>query len=130
MIKKLQPAAGNKSVNHFLTGKSENTLLLYHHFIQTFKNIGAVSLHPTKTMIGIATPQRRIAWITQLGKNFVHIVFPFSKPYNDNLCFQKIAQVPGDDKQFNHHFRMYATEDVNEEVQSFMRLAYEGEEKL
>ena len=114
------------SIEDFLAGKSTQALALYHHFIAAFQEIGPVSLHPAKTMIGIATARRRIVWITALGKNFVHIVFPFSKRYEDNLCFQKIAQVPGDHQQFNHHFRMYATEDVNEEVIRFMRLAYEG----
>jgi len=75
-------------------------------------------------MIGIATPRKRIAYITQLGKNFIHVVFPFEKPYPDNLCFQKIANVPGDEKQHNHHFRMLAKEDVNKELISFMKLAY------
>ena len=83
-------------------------------------------MHPAKTMIGIATSQKRIAYITQFGKNFIHVVFPFEKPYADNLCFQKIAQVPGDDKQYNHHFRMLAKEDVNREVIKFMKLAYKG----
>ena len=78
-------------------------------------------------MIGIANTHKRIAWVTQLGKNFVHVVFPFKQPYNDNLCFQKIAQVPGDNKQYNHHFRMYNAEDVNEEMIGFMRLAYDEE---
>ncbi len=75
-------------------------------------------------MIGIATPRKRIAYITQLGKSFIHVVFPFEKPYSDNLCFQKIAQVPGDTKQFNHHFRMLAKADINKEVLTFMKLAY------
>ncbi len=87
--------------------------------------IGKVTIHPAKTMIGIASDRKRIAYITQLGKNFIHVVFPFEKPHNDNLCFQKIAQVPGDDKQFNHHFRMLSKEDVNKEVKKFMKLAYE-----
>jgi hypothetical protein len=59
-----------------------------------------------------------------LGKDFVDVTFPFKKPYRDNLCFHKIAQVPGQ-QQFNHHFRMYSKEDVNEEVIGFMKLAYE-----
>ena len=43
--------------------------------------------------------------------------FPFKQPYPDNLCFQKIAQVPGEiAHQFNHHFRMLQKEDLNEEV--------------
>jgi hypothetical protein len=114
------------SIENFLAGKSEHTLQLYHHFVDAFQQIGNVSLHPAKTMIGIATPRRRIAWITALGKNFVHVVFPFPQPYEDNLCFQKIAQVPGDTKQYNHHFRMYAIDDVNEEVKNFMQLAFKN----
>jgi hypothetical protein len=76
-------------------------------------------------MIGISNSQKRIAWITQLGKNFIHVVFPFKQEYPDNLCFQKIAQVPGQ-QQFNHHFRMLSPEDVNAEALEFMKLAYRG----
>jgi len=110
-------------LSDFLAGKSEHTLVLFHHFVDEFSKAGAITLHPAKTMIGIANGHKRIAYITQLGKNFIHVVFPFKQPYNDNLCFQKIAQVPGQD-QFNHHFRMLQIEDVNEEVKEFMRLAY------
>jgi hypothetical protein len=112
------------TIDDFLKGKSDHTLDLYAHFTRQYSKIGNVTLHAAKTMIGVATPRKRIAYITQLGKNFIHVVFPFEKPYADNLCFQKIAQVPGDSKQYNHHFRMYAREDLNEEVQKFMRLAY------
>jgi hypothetical protein len=76
-------------------------------------------------MIGISNSHKRIAWVTQLGKNFIHVVFPFKQPYDDNLCFQKVGQVPGQ-QQFNHHFRMINSDDLNEEVLEFMRLAYEN----
>jgi hypothetical protein len=118
----------NKQVNDFLNGKSEHTLLLFRHFIKKFNEVGPVTVLPAKTMLGIANQQKRIAWVTQLGKNFVHVVFPFKQAYPDNLCFQKIAQVPGDAHQFNHHFRMYLTEDVNDEVMRFMKMAFDGEQ--
>lgn len=111
----------------FLTGKSEHTLMLFRHFIAKFETIGDIAIEPTKTMIGISNNHKRITWVTQLGKNFVHIVFPFKQEYMDNLCFQKIAQVPGDAQQFNHHFRLLNPEDVNEEVMGFMKLAYAEE---
>jgi hypothetical protein len=117
------PALENKALDDFLRAKSEHTLLLFHHLVNEFKKVGSITIHPAKTMIGIATPRKRIAYITQLGKNFIHVVFPFEQPYPDNLCFQKIAQVPGDVKQHNHHFRMLNKEDVNAEVKKFMRLA-------
>ncbi|HEY0246432.1 MAG TPA: DUF5655 domain-containing protein [Mucilaginibacter sp.] len=117
----------NKQLSDFLAGKSEHTLMLFHHFVNEYEKLGDVTLHSAKTMIGIANAHKRIAWITQLGKNFIHVVFPFKQEYTDNLCFQKIAQVPGDAHQFNHHFRMYTIEDLNEEVLQYMFMAYKGE---
>lgn len=105
--------------------KNEIARELYEHFVKEFQRIGKVSVIPAKSMIGIATSRKRIAYVTQFGKNFIHVVFMFEKPYDDNLCFQKISQVPGDAKQFNHHFRMLAKDDVNDEVKKFMKLAYQ-----
>jgi hypothetical protein len=116
-----------KQLAGFLAGKSEHTLMLFNHFITHFHEIGNITAEPTKIMIGISNSNKRIAWVTQLGKNFIHVVFPFKKGYPDNLCFQKIAQVPGQD-QFNHHFRMYLAEDLNEEVMTYMELAYREEQ--
>jgi hypothetical protein len=120
----IKSSTGENALNDFLNGKSEHTVMLFRHFIKEYERIGKITVHPAKTMIGIATTCRRIAYITQLGKNFIHIVFPFEQPYSDNLCFQKIAQVPGDDKQFNHHLRILSKDDINDEVKKFMKLAY------
>ncbi len=111
------------NLEELLKGRSEYALMLLQHFIGEFQKIGPVTLHPAKTMIGVANARKRIVYVTQLGKNFIHVVFPFKERYQDNLCFQKIAQVPGE-LQFNHHFRMLRTDDVNDEVTRFMRLAY------
>ena len=100
--------------------------MLFDHFINSFNTIGNVEVVPLKSMIGLDNGHKRVAYITQLGKNFIHVVFPFKQEYPDNLCFQKIAQVPGQ-QQFNHHFRMLNLEDVNDEVLGFMQLAYRGE---
>jgi hypothetical protein len=108
----------------FLRGKSEHTLILFDYFIKQYRTVGHIEILPAKTMIGIGNGLKRIAWVTQLGKNFIHIVFPFKQAYADNLCFQKIAQVPGDAQQFNHHLRILFPEDINQEVLDFMRLAY------
>lgn len=114
-------------LHSLLSGKSSVTAALFHHFIAEFSKVGKVTVHPARTMIGIANQHKRIAYITQLGKDFIHVVFLFKQAYPDNLCFQKIAQVPGDTYQFNHHLRLYAPEDINEEVRGFMKLAYTEE---
>lgn len=115
-------SCGDKVLNDFLDKKTEHTISLFWYFAQSYQQIGVVTVHPTKSMIAFAA-KTRIAYVTRLGKDFIDVVFPFDKAYEDNLCFHKIAQVPGT-QQYNHHFRMHAAEDINEEVKSFMKLAY------
>ncbi len=119
-----RPITKVKTIEELLSGKSAHTVELFYHFVQQYQLLCPVEVRPAKTMIGIATPRKRIAYISQLGKNFIHVFFPFAKPYSDNLCFQKIAHLPGNDKQFNHHLRLFYKEDVNEEVRHYMLLAY------
>ncbi len=119
-----QHACNEKSVADFLKGKSEKTLELFNHFIRTFEQLAELRLNTTKTMISLEHHGKRIVYISQLGKNFIHVVFPFKQLYPDNLCFIKFGQVPGSN-QYNHHLRMYAKEDLNEEVLGFMRIALE-----
>jgi hypothetical protein len=114
-----------ESLEDFVAGKPAQSVSLLHYFIDEFTRIGQVQAIPAKTMIGIATERKRIAYITRIGRNFIHVVFPFTESHQDNLCFEKIAQVPGDTKQFNHHLRMYQREDINAEVRGFMKMAYE-----
>ncbi|NJM24589.1 MAG: hypothetical protein HC859_02745 [Bacteroidia bacterium] len=113
------------TLGDFLKDKSPYAIDLFDHFVAQLQRIGPVDVLPAKSMIGIATQRKRILYVTQFGKGFIHVVFPFKHAHTDNLCFQKIAQVPGDVKQFNHHFRMLAKTDVNAEVKKFMRMAYE-----
>lgn len=112
----------DKVLADFFNGKSDETIALFWHFVQSYQEIGKVTVHPAKSMIGLAA-DTRIAYVIRLGKNFVDVVFPFRQAYPENLCFHKIAQVPGD-QQYNHHLRLFSKSDVNKEVRKFMKLAY------
>lgn len=116
-------SCGDRTLDDFLKGKSEQTVELFWHFADSFQQFGKVGIHPTKSMIGFAA-KTRIAYVIRLGKNFVDVVFPFDQAYSDNLCFHKIAQVPGS-QQYNHHLRLFSPEDLNPEVKKFMKLAYQ-----
>jgi hypothetical protein len=105
--------------------KSGQALMLFDHFIAELQNIGPVNIHPHKTMVSIANAHKPVAYITQAGKSFIHVVFPFRQRYDDNLCFQRIQEVPGRHMVY-HHFRMLNKEDINDEVRKFMRIAYGG----
>ncbi|MBO9674819.1 MAG: hypothetical protein J7577_15330 [Sphingobacteriaceae bacterium] len=110
-----------KQLSDFLNGKTEYTLGLFRFFMEQLSEMGEINLRATKSMVAIES-KTAFAYITQLGKNFVHVVISFDQAYEDNLCFTKIAQVPGT-SQFNHHLRIYFKEDINEEVKRFLRLA-------
>lgn len=113
---------GDKMVSDFLIGKNEGVIHLFQHFILRYQEIGAVKLQATKSMIAIIG-DKRFAYIIKIGKDFIDIVFPFKKPFEDNLCFRKIAPVPGS-TDYNYHLRLYYPEDINEEVLNYMKLAY------
>lgn len=113
-----------KHLSDFLNRKTEYTLGLFRFFIEQLTELGEINLRPTKSMIAIES-KANFAYITQLGKNFIHVVIPFNQPYENNLCFTKIAQVPGTD-QFNHHLRIYFEEDINDEVKGFLKMAIES----
>jgi hypothetical protein len=113
-------------LDQFITGKSVAAVALLDYFIAEFQSIGEITIHPTKTMIGIANKHKRIAYVVQIGKAFIEVIFMFKRPYQNNMCFRKIPQVPGQ-QQFNHHFRMQSVDDINEEILYYMRLAYYNE---
>lgn len=111
-------------ITDFLKGKTEYTLGLFRFFMSQLNTFGVVNVSETKTMIVIYSTVK-FAYITQLGKNFIHVVLPFNQSFDDNLCFSKIAKVTGTN-QFNHHLRIYSVEDLNDEVHHFLKLAFDG----
>ena len=119
-------SCNERTLEDFLKGKSEHTTDLYYYFIDEYRKIGDFVLHPAKSRIGLAHTTRFCS-INQLGKNFIHIVFQFKRPYHDNFCFTRIGQLPGT-SLYNHHCRLYHREDLNDEVRRFMSMAYYGEE--
>jgi hypothetical protein len=115
---------GDKTIGDFLAGKSEFSLSLFDALIAQFNEIGPIQFYATKSMIVIAATVR-FAYIINIGKNFVDLVLPFKIAYEDNLCFRKIALVPGSD-DYNHHLRLMFVEDLNEEVISYLKKAYDN----
>ena len=112
------------AVNHFLAGKSEHTRGLFGRLIAEFEAIGDVRVNAAKSMICIGR-SRNFAYVIYLGKNFIDVVLPFKQTFAENFCFKKIKQVPGS-PDFNHHLRIYHSEDFNDEVRGYMKLAWQN----
>ena len=95
--------------------------MLYHHFIDEYRKLGEFKLHPAKSRIAFAA-RIRFGYINRLGRDFVDIALTFNQPYNDNLCFYRIGEVPGG-KYYQHYLRIFQPEDVNDEVKKYMKIA-------
>lgn len=116
-------SCNERTVEDFLKGKSELTIGLYHHFIYELYKLGEFKLHPAKSRIAFAA-DIRFGYIKTLGKNFLDVALTFRQPFQDNLCFYRIGEVPGG-KYYQHYLRIYRKEDVNEEVKKYMKMAIE-----
>lgn len=114
-------SCNDKTIADFVKGKSAVTIDLYEYFIEELRCLGDFQLYATKSAIALSG-KVRFGHVHRLGKDYVDIVLYFDKAYNDNLCFHKIANVPGSD-QHNHYFRMYSKDDLNDEVLGYMKMA-------
>ncbi|TKC12383.1 hypothetical protein FA048_01830 [Pedobacter polaris] len=119
---------GDKAVSDFLVGKTAIAIHLFDHLISKFEEIGPVKLQATKSMIVISADVK-FAYIITLGKTFVDVVFPFKELFDDNLCFRKMALVPGSN-DYNHHLRIMIPDDINEEVFNYMKKVYANGKNL
>lgn len=120
---KQRHSCNERQVEDFLEGKNEDMVELFHHFIEVYQSLGHFALHPTKSRIGLAA-RIRFGFIHRIGRDFIDIILTFDESYDDNFCFYRIGEVPGD-KIYQHYLRLMHKDDINEEVLKFMKLALE-----
>src|SRR5438067_12607546 len=78
-----------RNLGDFLRGKSAHTVELFDYLVEELLAMAPVKVYPAKSMIAFGL-RTNFAYVTQLGKNFIDVVFPFNEIYADNLCFSKI----------------------------------------
>src|ERR1700756_5149731 len=102
--KKQSHSCGQYTVADFLSGKTEHSIELFHHFINVYKTIGPFDLHPVKTRVALLT-QMRFCSINKIGKDYIDVHLVLTQPFDDTLCFYKIDNLAN--RFFVHHFRLY-----------------------
>ena len=111
-------------VENFLKNKPPAAVALFRLFASQMQTLGPVTLRPTKTTVAFET-HRHMAYLYAFGKSFVSGVFRFPRSYEGHLCFFKVAPVAPGAKVYAHYFRLYEPSDLDEELRSFMKLAYD-----
>jgi len=123
MLRESDPRSKSRSLTDWFKGKPPEIRNNFNHFVKLYKAIGDITVRGARNMIVISTERKGIAYIVP-RKSFIDIVFPFATAYMDTLCFHKVVQNSAGKKEFNHHFRLIAKEDVNKEVKGYMAEAY------
>ena len=112
----------DKTLADFLTGKSQYAVELFFQLANEVLQLGTVVITVKKTMIAFEA-NKSFLWVVYFGKDFLDVVLPFTEKHENNLCFNRIKQVPGTN-QFNHYLRIYLASDINDEVRDYFLGAF------
>jgi len=65
----------------------------------------------------------RFASINKIATDCIDIHLVLTEPFNDTTCFYKIDNLAN--RFFVHHARLYAKEDITDELKKYMTMAYQ-----
>jgi hypothetical protein len=119
-------SCGIYTVDDFLAGKPEGSIMLFHTFINAYRQIGAFELHPVKTRVALLTKMRFCA-VNKIGRDYIDVHLVLTQPFDNTLCFYKIDNLAN--RFFVHHFRLYSITDITNELKKYMDMAYEVGER-
>jgi hypothetical protein len=124
--KHLWHSCGDYSVEAFLKGKSERGCELFWFFVNEYRKIGPIKLHPVKTRIAIMV-QVRFSGVNKIGPDFIEGGFWLKRKISSGKFF-KIEDFGNNN--YVHRFRMSDPSFVDDEFRRYMKMAYEiGERK-
>jgi hypothetical protein len=113
-------ACGQYTVQDFLQGKSPDAVRLFRRFVARVRDCGPVLIAPAKTRIGFQV-RMIFAAVNRLGEHGLdaHVVLTRRL---DHPRFRRIEQLTP--TCVVHHFRITTTQDIDDQVGSWLREAY------
>ena len=114
-------SCGFFTIDDFLRNKTEKSVDLFNYFISEYKKIGDFELHPVNTRVALLT-KMRFCSINKVGEDFVDVHLVLTQRH-DNPVFYRIDNLA--DRFFVHHLKIYARNDIDDDVRKFMTLAYD-----
>jgi Domain of unknown function (DUF5655) len=114
-------SCGRYSIKKFLTGKSTYATSLYKRFSELVHECGPVMIAPAKTRIGFQV-RMIFAAVNKLSDRGLdaHVVLTRRL---ESPRFRRIETMTH--KCYVHHFRVESLDDLDEEVKSWLREAYQ-----
>lgn len=114
-------SCGQYSVSKFLAGKSQQAISLYEHFSALVSECGPVQIAPAKTRIGFQV-RMIFAAVNKLSGQGLEAHVVLSRRLKGSR-FKRIETMSP--KCFVHHFRIESLSELDEELKSWLREAYQ-----
>ena len=118
-------SCGHYSVKKHLKGKSPQVIALYEQFVKLVEQCGPIVIAPTKTRIGFQVRMIFAAVSLREGGLDCHVVL---SRLIENPRFTRIESIST--RNHVHHFRIESLEELDDEVATWLKEAYQvGEQK-
>ena len=114
-------SCGKYSVEKFLAGKSKHAVSLYKRFSALVAECGPVLIAPAKTRIGFQV-RMIFAAVNKLSDHGLEAHVVLSRRLKNPRFIRIETMTP---KCFVHHFRIEALSELDDEVQTWLREAYQ-----
>jgi Domain of unknown function (DUF5655) len=114
-------SCGNFSVKQFLAGKSQHAISLYEHFSALVHDCGPVQIAPAKARVGFQV-RMIFAAVNKLSDRGLDAHVVLSRRL-EGPRFRRIETMTP--RCYVHHFRVESVSELDEEVKSWLREAYQ-----
>lgn len=119
--KNLAHSCGNYTTEDFLRGSSPRSVELFWIFVEAWKKIGEVKLHPVKTSVSIMN-KVRFARVNRIKQDSI-VCHLWLKQKVESAKFFRIDQLGASD--FIHHFEIADESFIDDELVRYMKMAFE-----
>ena len=114
-------SCGRYSVQKFLAGKSQHAISLYEHFSTLVSDCGPVQIAPAKTRIGFQV-RMIFAAVNKLSDHGLEAHVVLTRRLETPRIKRIETMTP---KCYVNHFKLESLSDLDEEVKSWLREAYQ-----
>ena len=113
-------SCGDFSIDKLLHGKTEGTIKLFHHLMETLENLGDVEFDPVQTAIRVSRKKRLFAMVRIL-KNSINMEIVLKREVEDFLILKAVKINKTD---YVHFLKFYDQKDITNEIISWIQEAY------
>jgi len=113
-------SCGDFSIDKLFLGKTEGTIMLFHHLMEMIDNLGDVNFEPVQTAIRVSR-QKKLFAMVRILKNSINMEIVLKRKVEDFLILKAVKINKTD---YAHFLKFYDQKDITNEIMSWIKEAY------